>query len=66
MNYDKNSFLTGVAVGRQLRGWSVAGAGEAALAVPTLCVNAAQPLALTLTLSGGPAAAVSVTEMERQ
>ena len=66
MNYDKNSFLTGVAVGRQLRGWSVAGAGEAALAVPTLRVNAAQPLALTLTLSGGPAAAVSVVEMERQ
>ena len=33
MNYDKNSFLSGIAVGRQLKGWGSAAAplqGEAA------------------------------------
>ena len=28
MNYDKNSFLSGVAVGRQLKGWSFSGIVE--------------------------------------
>ena len=43
MNYDKSSFLSGVAVGRQLRGWGVerrSSGGEAAVA---LAVNA-EPL----------------------
>ena len=64
MNYEKNSFLTGVAVGRQLRGWSVTDVGGAALTVPTLAAVTAQPVALGLTVSGGPAAALNVVEMQ--
>lgn len=29
MNYDKNSFISGIAVGRQLKGWAMIAAGEA-------------------------------------
>ena len=28
MDYDKNSFLAGIAVGRQLKGWASGGGGE--------------------------------------
>ena len=65
MNYDKESFLTGVAVGRQLRGWSVAETGGAGISFPTIAVRAGQPVALSATLGRGPDwDTVSVVEME--
>ena len=37
MNYDKNSFLSGVAVGRQLRGWPGAVTGDLCVMGPVIC-----------------------------
>ena len=64
VNYEKNSFLAGVAVGRQLRGWSVAEAGGAVFSFPLLAETAAPPLALSAALTAGPAASLDVVTME--
>ena len=37
MNYDKTSFLSGVAVGRQLRGWPGAVTGDLCVMGPVIC-----------------------------
>ena len=64
MIYDKNCFLTGVAVGRQLRGWSVAETGGAVVSFPLLAEVTAPPAALAAALTAGPDAALDVIAME--
>ncbi|MBO7670381.1 MAG: hypothetical protein J6S60_07300 [Oscillospiraceae bacterium] len=56
MNYDKNSFLAGLAVGRQLKGWATAGVRRKADPVPFAAIS---PLRMISALAAQGAAAIS-------
>ena len=62
MNYDKNSFLAGIAVGRQLKGWSMAGGLRRQEDPRTVSLLAGVPvMAAEAGVSGAPAGSLSVS-----
>ena len=62
MNYDKRSFLSGIAVGRQLKGWSMAGGLRRQEDPRTACLLAGVPvMAAEAAVSGAPGGSLSIS-----